>query len=54
MRYNNKTFQETYLAIDKHLIKCESKVPKKLHSDLKHIFDLHFLHFKYAEAFGTL
>lgn len=27
--------------------------PKKVHSDLKHKFDLHFLHFKHAEAFGT-
>lgn len=55
MRYNNKTktFQETYLAFDTHFMKCESKGLKKLQSDLKHKFDLHFLHFKYAEAFGT-
>lgn len=48
-----KHSKKTYLAFDTHLIKCELKGPKKLHSDLKRKFDLHFLHFKYAEAFGT-
>lgn len=41
LRYNNKTFE-----------KMELKGQRILHSDLKHIFDLYFLHSKYTEAFG--